>query len=145
MAISSRRQPHSLVWMFQCHVLERISLFVRASPLLPASCILLYFSSRHLRWRYIIFCSFVCLSPHTRMGAPWAQRPGLLCSLPHPCTGKSAWNRDSAHEYATSARMRTFLTGFVKASPLYSCSLQYISYNEPNKHLFLLLLSFHAV
>lgn len=122
---------HSRVWMFKWQVWERPSVFGRASPLLPASFILLYFSSWHLWSHHILF---ICLSvsPHENVSS--LRTETYLVSSAHcpiPAVGKAPGTETVLAEYATSVGMRTFLTNFVKVSSLYSYSAQYISCDEP--------------
>lgn len=120
--------PQIATWLHSCVCsnvicLERASLFITASPLLPSSLILPYFSSRHLLLYHIMSLFVYCLSPHTRMWAPWEQRFSLLCSWLYSHIRKSAGTEWALTKYASTAWMRHFLRGFVKTSPLYSCSV----------------------
>lgn len=132
-SLPSESHRDSLTGLLKCHFFrEKISLFITASPLLSSFLLCLIFP--HTGTYYImlyVYSSIIC--PHPCPQERELQENGdlvsfvqFLCPTPTPL-GKvpgteKALNVHCLHEWE-------IFWSFVKTSPLYSCSVQCISYN----------------
>lgn len=124
---------------------DRLSLYITASPLVPSFFFTLLYFTWHLLY-HIICHSLSVPNPTLKVSSMRTETLSLLFTA-RPHIRKSAWTRENT-KCALTAWMRNslkFCKNFSIILLLYSCSVQYISYNQPKKHFSFLRLTFSSV